>query len=126
MAEARARLHALQTRYPSMFPSELAFLHDDGWCALLETLCRHIQPILDTEPQASMQVLQVKEKFGTLRFYYSLQNATDELSQRIRAAVNQAESASGHICERCGCAGTLQTDASWWRTLCPACRANST
>ena len=73
-----------------------------------------------------MQVKQVKEKFGTLRFYYRLYGASDEMAQRIRHIVALAEKASGRICERCGRSAKVQTDAGWWSTLCPCCRTDST
>ena len=73
-----------------------------------------------------MQVLQVKEKFGTLRFYYRLHGASDEMAKLIRAAVDRAEQASGQICERCGRTAKLSTNKGWWSTLCPRCRTDST
>jgi hypothetical protein len=54
---------------------------------------------------------QVKEKFGTLRFYYS---GGDDI---IDGMVRMAESMSAVTCEECGSPGT-RTTGGWIRTLC--------
>ena len=54
---------------------------------------------------------QVKEKFGTLRFYYS--GGDDYIS----GLVSMAESMSGVTCEECGKPGT-QTKGGWIKTAC--------
>ncbi len=59
----------------------------------------------------SFQAIQIKEKFGTLRFYYS---GGDEY---ISGIINFAENMSGEICEVCGNKGKLR-NGSWIKTLC--------
>ena len=54
---------------------------------------------------------QVKEKFGTLRFYYT---GGDEY---IRGLVSMAESMSAVTCEQCGNPGTTGGQG-WIKTLC--------
>ena len=56
-------------------------------------------------------VTQVKEKFGTLRFYYS---GGDEY---IDGLVSMAESMSACTCEECGKPGRTNS-GGWLRTLC--------
>lgn len=58
---------------------------------------------------------QVKEKFGTLRFYMTTYD--DEIENLIC----KAEVKSGKTCERCGKPGKLR-DSGWWVTLCDACK----
>jgi hypothetical protein len=60
-------------------------------------------------PQVTLD--QVKEKFGTLRFYYT---GGDEY---IAGLVSMAESMSGVTCEECGKPGT-QTSGGWIKTVC--------
>ena len=60
-------------------------------------------------PQVTLD--QVKEKFGTLRFYYS--GGDDYIS----GLVSMAESMSGVTCETCGKPGT-QTRGGWIKTIC--------
>ena len=55
--------------------------------------------------------VQVKEKFGTLRFYY---NGGDDY---IDGLVSMAESMSAVTCEVCGNPGS-STTGGWIRTLC--------
>ena len=63
------------------------------------------------EPPTQVVVDQVKEKFGTLRFYYTGGN------DQIRGMVSMAESMSGVTCEECGAPGTT-VGRGWIRTLC--------
>ena len=58
------------------------------------------------------EVIQVKEKFGTLRFY--INEGTDDIHRRIA----KAEMESSTICEATGKPGKLRNDIGWWRTLC--------
>lgn len=64
-------------------------------------------------PEACPQVVaeQIKEKFGTLRFYY---HGGDEV---IDGMVRMAESMSGVTCETCGNPGQMR-NGGWVRTLC--------
>ena len=83
---------------------------DDGWYVLLDTLCSRLAVL---EPQPT--VIQVKEKYGTLRFYIS---GTDEAFD----LVDKAEAESATICETCGKEGKLCTTTGnaygWFKTLC--------
>jgi hypothetical protein len=58
------------------------------------------------------EVIQVKEKFGGLRFY--INEGTDEIHQRI----GEAELESMKTCEITGRPGKIRTDIGWHRTLC--------
>jgi hypothetical protein len=59
--------------------------------------------------------VQVKEKFGTLRFY------VDHFMPTQAALIGMAERLSAVTCEECGAPGT-PGGSGWIRTLCPACR----
>jgi len=58
------------------------------------------------------ELIQIKEKFGGLRFYVG--DASDEIHKRIV----EAESESFRTCERCSRPGS-STSRGWIRTLCP-------
>ena len=58
-----------------------------------------------------VEVQQIKEKFGGLRFYYS--GGDDEIS----GMVQMAESWAGVACEECGAIGERR-GGGWIRTLC--------
>ena len=88
----------------------------EGWAVLLKVLMDNIQRHIDWENRQSEVVPQVvleqvKEKFGTLRFYYQ---GGDEY---VHGLVSLAESMSAHICEDCGDTGTTR-GGGWVRTLC--------
>ena len=67
--------------------------------------------IMDEEASKVPVAVQVKEKFGGLRFY--VQAATDKHYQFI----SFAESMSYRTCETCGAPGKTYTDG-WHTTLC--------
>lgn len=69
--------------------------------------CTDFSPI---HPKAA----QVKEKFGTLRFYMTAHNPG------ITEAIRAAEAASAITCEDCGDPGTPRQNG-WLRTLCDTC-----
>ena len=88
----------------------------DGWFPILNQLMGNIQHHIDWKnkkevvvPQVTLD--QVKEKFGTLRFYYT--GGDDYIS----GLVSMAESMSGVTCEECGKPGT-STSGGWIKTVC--------
>jgi hypothetical protein len=95
----------------------------DGWFNILNQLMGNIQHYVDWNnqnfekgykqykqvPQVTLD--QVKEKFGTLRFYYT---GGDEV---IRGMVRMAESMSSVTCETCGVPGKLR-GSHWMYTAC--------
>jgi len=76
----RKQLDALPQRFPRLFkhPLTWGFEHDAGWTNIVEAFCQRIDSALANEPAARFEVLQVKEKFGMLRFYYRLYPNTPE------------------------------------------------
>ena len=69
-----------------------------SWFNILWRLCVDLEPLvaeLENEPGERFEVLQVKEKFGTLRFYVS--HHTDAIDGRIAAA--QEEGRAKRLCE---------------------------
>lgn len=64
------------------------------------------------------KAVQVKEKFGRLRFY--MNSKTKEMSELIM----KAEDLSSATCEVCGNPGK-ERDGSWIRTLCDKCKKNN-
>ena len=72
-----------------------------------------VRPVPDAIPQVTLD--QVKEKFGTLRFYYT---GGDDV---IDGMVRMAESMSGCTCELCGNPGKRQ-GGGWIKTICYPCQ----
>ena len=69
----------------------------NGWGELLKPIFDYIENYnKDKDDKNKIEVCQVKQKFGTLRFYTSF--STDELDELIEKAENE----SAHTCELCG------------------------
>ena len=63
----------------------------------------------------TVQFVQVKEKFGTLRIYHT------SYDPYIAGVISMAEGMSASTCESCGNKGLLSTKG-WYHTLCDPCR----
>jgi hypothetical protein len=97
-----------------------------GWYKIMNRLCSELSVILEEALEANPEnpeeplfsVLQVKEKFGGLRFYYMMNTKDDELYRRIQTAVDTAEDTSYSTCQITGNIGVLCKDGSHYMTLC--------
>jgi hypothetical protein len=127
-------------RYPKIFADRhgdmkttamcWGFECGDGWFNIIDKLCWNIQDYIDCSNEQRERLLnhnpynvsvheeipqvvatQVKEKFGTLRFYYS--GGNDYITGMFR----MAESMSSVICEVCGSSGKSRGH-SWYYTAC--------
>jgi hypothetical protein len=115
--ELQEQLFAIK---PSMFnrssirESLMAFGFDcgDGWFDLLRRLITDLVPY-------DIEVLQVKEKFGTLRFYTGGVPSDD--SDKIWSRIDQAELESETTCEKCGSTDAKLRGGGWIVTLCDKC-----
>ena len=83
-----------------------------GWHPLIENLYQLCE-------EEGVDVFQVKEKFGGLRFY------TGGASESIDSAIIKAEQESFKICEICGKDGLLRDDNGWLSVRCDDHRRNS-
>ncbi len=126
-----------------------------GWYELIRELCQRITNRYATEGISAndidLKVLQIKEKFATLRFYYTFEGAPYSLQaidflgtaslrfdpqhngdteflkilrHDISELVRGYEKWSAHLCEYCGKRGTMRKDLSWKKTLCDDCYNN--
>lgn len=66
------------------------------------------------------EIHQIKEKFGTLRYYFGTTKTGVE-DDIMRAIERWAESASASTCESCGKYGELRTETYYIVTLCDDC-----
>lgn len=82
-----------------------------GWFPLLADLDRDLRKVYP-----DYRVVQVKEKFGGLRFY--IDAVPEGVYDRLAARIREAEALAAVTCERCGAAGSLRQRRHWWRTLC--------
>ena len=84
---------------------------------LAEIIAGDFREVPKSIPQVTLD--QVKEKFGTLRFYYS--GGDDYIS----GMVSLAESLTGVTCEECGNPGERK-GGGWVRTMCEPCENKRT
>ncbi len=118
--------------HPQIFrgrpPAEASNL-SPGWFILVDKLCSDIESVLGNEGLKQFECLQIKEKFGTLRFYWrhgylgfprvdltdpgdiaSFEASSAESDRRLELLarlVDDACSASAFTCDMCGNLGTL-------------------
>jgi hypothetical protein len=123
----------LIAKYPKIF-KYLGYIDcGDGWYTLIDTLCDSIQRLIDhsesilpdewvahavkqglsevPDPIEQVVALQVKEKFGGLRFYVHGGN------EYILGMIRMTERLSMATCEVCGNPG-LRRSGNWILTLC--------
>jgi hypothetical protein len=91
---------------------------DAGWYPLVIATDHRLAEI---DPDYVVQ--QIKEKFGTLRYYCTpgSEDASAELLDSLDAITEDAQRASAITCERCGEPGILQRTRYWAKTLCGVC-----
>jgi hypothetical protein len=96
----------------------------EGWYDLLDDLMSKLDFLSKT---SGVQVVadQIKEKFGTLRFYYSTIVNGEKINEVIFGiignTVDAAEKMSENTCEVCGKYGELRNKNGWLKTCCDKC-----
>jgi len=120
---------ALVESYPSLFAyydadfdgpapqiSLFGFECGDGWYGVIESLCETIDSY-----DGELRVVQVKEKFGGLRFYYDGEGLSEQDAMRLQGAVRMASNVSYQVCELCGDEGEMRDNEGWYKTRCDSC-----
>ena len=96
-----------------------------GWYPLIEALCGSLQWDTDHNDYPQIVFTQVKEKYGTLRAYYTWAESKKEYPQEKYATqegkIRFAENLSATICEECGSMADVLQTSGWICTLCPPC-----
>ena len=118
----------IMNRFPEMFKHKENLMTslmgfgietNDGWCELIYNLCEEIEEYFLSQEENVIPewfyITQIKEKFGSLRFYVS------SAPMEIYDLINKAEEESFTICEVCGRQGQYRDDLSWILTLCDSC-----
>ena len=89
-----------------------------GWYPIVIDLDRELATI-----DPDYQLVQVKEKFGGLRYYVEFE--PDRPRPGFDELIRAAERRSERTCEECGNDGALAHRGTWARTLCTADAAAS-
>lgn len=94
---------------------------NDGWFGIIYKLCLNIQSVLNYQSKKFIDgfyIIQIKEKFGGLRFYTTYTN------NDINKLIDDATKKSLETCENCGAEGKVR-NGSWILTLCDNCYKKS-
>lgn len=106
----------LLREHPHLYRSGMYFECHDGWFDLIRELSVRLEAInscrTNEGPENMLVALQVKEKFGGLRFYVS--GGSDDADGLIQEAENRSTS----ICELCGKPGRLMSRDGWMQARC--------
>lgn len=115
--------------FPRFSASSLKYIDiGPGWYELVSDL--H-DDLVEIDPDYLL--FQVKEKFGTLRFYAELsqemydsasdsEKSSSEIMQKFEKIIGEYEHGSSFICEECSHYGRL-TGGPWLKTLCRKCES---
>jgi hypothetical protein len=116
----------LKQECPRLFKNEIVFECALGWYKILHDLSTKIEIILEKNAEkykicegkeneyCEMYAIQIKEKYGTLRFYMSCE--TDEISDLI----SETEALSSQTCESCGAMAKMR-GTRWFEVKCDNC-----
>ena len=115
----------LVEKYPKIFANRYKDMKEtamcwgfechDGWYWLIDQLCSSLQNYIDWNGKEQVVATQVKEKFGTLRFYVT---GGDELTSGM---IWLAEAMSRNVCELCGSTTDIGQTSGWIMTSCKSC-----
>jgi hypothetical protein len=134
--EAKDPIDVLAQKYPSVFKNmeeSVMYSLPSGWVSLVDKLCEELSVVLEEEKKAKPEsqdnplfvLLQIKEKFGGLRFYYVMNTENDDLVRTVQRMVDKAEDTSYTICEVTGKKGDLCKSGIQFKTLCEELRISN-
>jgi len=113
-------------KYPKIFRQKDLGMHEtcmcwgiacgDGWYPFIDELCSIIQKYIDEQKIEQIEAVQVKEKFGRLRFY------TNYYDEQIEKFIAEAEKKCYTVCEICGSTEDIRPTKGWISYLCKTCR----
>ena len=96
-----------------------------GWDTLIDELEEHLHYL-----SPAYVTHQIKEKFGTLRYYAEYvpsaddepyHHRTETAKRMFHRLIDETERRSAYHCERCGEPGVLRKHLMWYKTLCDQC-----
>jgi hypothetical protein len=112
-------LDRLEQQYPDLFKIYRGGYGNcisvgSGWEDLIDRCCAEV-----TANDPTAQVVQIKEKFGGLRFYLD----TDDQERLARSIIAKYEAEAERTCELCGKPGHTRNYTKYYiRTVCDECQ----
>jgi hypothetical protein len=116
----------LRQECPKLYKNGIAFECNIGWYDILHDLSIKIEKILEEYAEnhktdggkedeiIEMFAVQVKEKYGILRFYMSCE------TNEINYLIHESEALSSQVCENCGAPAKMR-GTRWFEVKCDAC-----
>lgn len=96
---------------------------EDGWFDILDQCLNKIKYFCELcskndNKTASINILQIKEKFSVLRIHFITQNLNDLEKQIFEDIIFSTEKKSSVTCEITGAEGEKCERGRWYKTLC--------
>lgn len=121
----------LKKPYAHLYGRHIGDQVGPGWWEDLLSAFEQISLAMEQAPGYKFRVAQIKEKFGSIRFYYDIHKmgedeeawplpddeVRDKLHEQIRLIVVELENTTQHKCEECGEPGEMRNNG-WIKTLC--------
>jgi hypothetical protein len=117
MMEAGEWCDEIKRLCPRLYSHGIAHEFRAGWRPMIWRLSDKLEALIafmDCPADELPYCVQVKEKYGTLRFYMSTS------TQEMDALIESAQDESGMTCEICGMMGKTRY-GGWVSTLCDDC-----
>ena len=104
----------LRQKYPELLKECFDISIEPGWYNLVDELLNKLSRY------RSLQVVQIKQKFASLRAYPSFNGTHPKARATINKLITEAENIASITCEACGETGyeTKKVNGSWWMVLC--------
>jgi hypothetical protein len=100
----------------------------DGWLSIIDKLCGSIQSYIDNVSRyidgkqvkpKQVTCIQMKEKFGGLRFY------ADNTDEVVEGMISMAEYMCDYTCQECGSEENIGRTGGWITVLCQTCAGDN-
>ena len=111
-------LNAAMGDFPRLFRGEPPRIPGwvlPGWQPLIKRLLTSIDTVLTDADAQEFRVIQIKEKLGTLSFYF---RSSERVRAQLDALVDGACAESATMCMKCGKPAKLANNAGWIAVLC--------
>jgi uncharacterized protein YfkK (UPF0435 family) len=109
----------MHDKYPKTLKGLSYFEINEGWKELVEEITSKIEVVNNKySPSSYIRAAQVKQKFGGLRYYISIEEIDEQDVRYVYDMIAEAEKRSFTICEYCGSPANTSRDRPYVETLC--------
>lgn len=92
-----------------------------GWLGIVQEFADRMTNLLNDFAGEKITILDIKEKYGELRFYAATESEDEEFVERFNNLISDLEDAATITCMRCGNTDTARTRERWYLTYCDNC-----